>query len=55
MTDLSCRLAGDVYVMSAEVEVPAGMDPEALRRDIEAAGADLGVDVAFRRAEAETL
>ena len=58
ITDLSCRLAGEgpaVYVLVAEVAVPAGRDAEALRGEIEARGRELGVDVTFRPIETDTL
>lgn len=57
VTDLSTHVAGDppVYVMLIDVSVPAGTDPAALEARLRALGADVGVDIALRPAEADTL
>lgn len=58
VTDLATRVVGDdppVYVMIMEVTVPAGSDTGALDADLKRLGADLGVDVSLRPAEADTL
>ena len=50
ITDLTTRLAGDLYVLIAEVDLPADADAAALERALGAAAADLGVDVTLRAA-----
>ena len=54
ITDLSTRLAGPLYVLIAEVDVPAGGADE-LAQQLAVAGAELGVEVTLRRAETEIL
>lgn len=54
ITDLTTRLAGDLYVLLAEVE----LDPAATQRleaDLAAAAADLGVGVTLRQVERDEL
>ncbi|HEY5980634.1 MAG TPA: ACT domain-containing protein [Microlunatus sp.] len=54
ITDLTTRLAGDLYVLLAEVD----LDPSATERleaDLAAAGAELGVDVTLRHLERDEL
>lgn len=58
VTDLATRVIGDdppVYVMIMEVTVPAGLNAAALDDGLKHLGADLGVDVSLRPAEADTL
>lgn len=57
VTDLSTHVAGDppVYVMLIDVSVPAGTDPAALEAGLRTLGADVGVDIAMRPADADTL
>ncbi|PVG81719.1 amino acid-binding protein [Nocardioides gansuensis] len=55
VTDLTTRLAGDLYLLVAEVDLPAGVDAEAVRRSLAAAAAELGVGVTLRAAEADEL
>ena len=58
ITDLSCRLtAGDepIYVLIAEVALPSAVEEEELRRVIEDAAAEAGVDATFASIEVETL
>jgi glycine cleavage system transcriptional repressor len=58
ITDLSCRLTSTdapVYVMLAEVEIPAGMDAVALSSELESLAAKVGVDATFAPIEVETL
>lgn len=57
VTDLSTHVAGDppVYVMLIDVSVPASSDPAALEADLRTLGADVGVDVALRPADSDTL
>jgi glycine cleavage system transcriptional repressor len=54
ITDLSTRLAGKLYVIIAEVDVPAGVADE-LAQQLAVAAAELGVEVTLRRAESEIL
>jgi glycine cleavage system transcriptional repressor len=54
ITDLSTRLAGSLYVLIAEVDLPPGVSDE-LAEQLAVAGAELGVEVTLRRAESEML
>nr|WP_296068484.1 ACT domain-containing protein [uncultured Actinoplanes sp.] len=54
ITDLSTRLAGKLYVIIAEVDVPPGVADE-LAEQLAVAAAELGVEVTLRRAESEIL
>jgi len=54
ITDLTTRLAGPLYVLIAEVDLPRGAaDDLAVRLGV--AAGELGVDVTLRRAESEIL
>jgi glycine cleavage system transcriptional repressor len=55
ITDLTTRLAGDLYLLVAEVDLPAGVDVAAVERDLTAVAADLGVGVTLRAAETDEL
>jgi glycine cleavage system transcriptional repressor len=54
ITDLSTRLAGTLYVLIAEVDLPPGAADE-LAEHLAVAASELGVDVTLRRAESEIL
>ncbi|MDY7083890.1 MAG: ACT domain-containing protein [Actinomycetota bacterium] len=54
ITDLSTRLTGALYVLIAEVDLPAGAADELAER-LAVAAAELGVEVTLRRAESEIL
>ena len=54
ITDLSTRLAGSLYVLIAEVDLPVGATDELAER-LAVAASELGVDVTLRRAESEIL
>jgi glycine cleavage system transcriptional repressor len=54
ITDLTTRLTGPLYVLVAEVDLPAGR-AEDLRGKLTEAAGHLGVDVTLRRAESEIL
>jgi glycine cleavage system transcriptional repressor len=54
ITDLSTRLAGSLYVLIAEVELPAAAANE-LAEHLAVAGAELGVEVALRHSDSEIL
>ena len=53
--DLTTRLAGDLYVLVAEVDLPAAVDVDALQMSLRTAAAELGVDVALREVESDEL
>jgi glycine cleavage system transcriptional repressor len=55
VTDLSTRLAGPLYVLLAEVEVPPGVDVAALQARITAVADEIGVDAALRPVEPDLL
>jgi glycine cleavage system transcriptional repressor len=54
ITDLSTRLAGTLYVLIAEVELPVGASDE-LAEKLAVAASELGVEVTLRRAESDLL
>lgn len=55
ITDLSTRLAGGLYVLTAELELPAGVDVPALQEALAAAAASVGVGASLRPVEADEL
>jgi glycine cleavage system transcriptional repressor len=55
ITDLTTRLAGDLYVLVAEVDLPADCDVEALQAALRQAGDELGVGVGLRQVESDEL
>lgn len=55
ITDLTTRLAGDLYLLVAEVDLAAGADPEDMRRAVGAAAERLGVVATLREVEADEL
>lgn len=55
ITDLSTRLAGDLYVLAAEVDLPADADVEALRARLTEAARQLKVEVSVRAVERDEL
>ena len=55
ITDLTTRLAGELYLLVAEIDLPPGTDVEALRGAVDAAAAALGVGATLRAAEADDL
>jgi glycine cleavage system transcriptional repressor len=54
ITDLSTRLANTLYVLIAEVDLPAG-SADVLAEQLAVAASELGVEVTLRRAESEIL
>jgi len=54
ITDLTTRLTGPLYVLIAEVDVPAAAAEELATR-LAVAAQELGVDVTLRRAEPDVL
>ena len=55
ITDLTTRLTGDLYVLVAEIDLPARADATALEAAIAAVARRLGVGATLRRAEADDL
>lgn len=55
ITDLTTRLSGDLYLLIAEVDLPAGVDVDALDRELAAVADDLGVGVTLRATETDEL
>ncbi|MAO81358.1 glycine cleavage system protein R [uncultured Nocardioides sp.] len=55
ITDLTTRLAGDLYLVVAEIDLPADADVEAVTTAIGEAAAELGVGATLRPAEADEL
>src|SRR5690606_4372817 len=55
ITDLTTRLTGDLYVLVAEVDLPASVDDAALSGQLAQVGRDLGVDVTLRPLETDIL
>ena len=53
ITDLTTRLAGDLYLLVAEIDLPSALDVEALRVSVDSAAAALGVRATLREAEAD--
>ncbi len=54
ITDLSTRLAGSLYVLLAEIDLPPAAGDE-LAQQLAVAAAELGVEVTLRRADSEIL
>src|SRR5690606_37736395 len=55
ITDLTTRLAGELYLLVAEVSLPEGVDTAALEAAIKAAASELGVGATLRAVEADEL
>ncbi|MFC6152699.1 glycine cleavage system protein R [Nocardioides yefusunii] len=55
VTDLTTRLAGELYLLVAEVSLPAGVDAVVLEKTLKSAAAELGVGASLRPAEADEL
>ncbi|QIX27822.1 ACT domain-containing protein [Nocardioides sp. JQ2195] len=55
VTDLTTRLAGDLYVLVAELDLPVDVDAEVLREDLRGVAAELGVGVSLHEVEADEL
>ncbi len=55
ITDLTTRLAGELYLLVAEVDLPARTDVAALLSSLESIAADLGVGVSLREVESDDL
>jgi len=55
ITDLTTRLAGDLYLLVAEVDLPEGTDAAAVEAAIGKAAEQLGVGATLRPVEADEL
>ena len=55
VTDLTTRLSGELYVLLADVTLPAGADPDPVERALRRTADDLGVDVSWRPLDADEL
>lgn len=55
ITDLTTRLSGDLYLLVAELDLPAAADPDAVEAAIKAAAAEVGVTATLRAVEADEL
>ena len=55
ITDLTTRLAGDLYLLIAEIDLPAGVDVAGVESAIRSAAAHVGVTATMRPAEADEL
>jgi glycine cleavage system transcriptional repressor len=55
ITDLATRLAGGLYILGAEVDLPDGTDLEALEASLAATAERLGVGASLRRMESDEL
>jgi glycine cleavage system transcriptional repressor len=55
ITDLTTRLSGDLYLLVAEVDLPASADAAALEEALRRTAGGLGVDVSLRPAETDVL
>jgi glycine cleavage system transcriptional repressor len=55
ITDLTTRLAGDLYLLIAEAQVPQAVDGAALEAAVAAKASELGVEARWRAAETDLL
>lgn len=55
VTDLTTRLTGPLYLLVAEVSLPATADVEGLRKDLHEMAQSLGVEVTLRPADVDVL
>jgi glycine cleavage system transcriptional repressor len=55
ITDLTTRLSGDLYLLIAEVDLPADADPDAVSAELRSVAADLGVGATLRVADPDEL
>jgi len=55
ITDLTTRLAGGLYVLAAEVDLPPRTDVEGLQAALRQVGDELGVGVSLRQVESDDL
>ncbi len=55
VTDLTTRLAGTLYVLLAEIDLPGGTDLDAVRERLNAVAGTLGIEVALRPSDVDML
>jgi glycine cleavage system transcriptional repressor len=55
VTDLTTRLTGELYVLLAEVDLPAGVEVDGLGARLAAVGHELGVQVSLRPLDPDVL
>lgn len=55
VTDLSTRLAGDLYLLVAEIDLPTGVDAAALDAAVRSAAEGLGMRATLRPADTDEL
>ena len=55
ITDLTTRLSGALYLLSAAVDLPSTVDSDELMAELDEVAERLGVDVTLRTAEADVL
>lgn len=55
ITDLATRLSGDLYLLVAEIDLPADVDVPGLESAIESVCAELGVTATLREADSDEL
>ena len=55
ITDLTTRLAGDLYLLVAEIDLPAGVDVTGVEAAIRSVAANVGVTATMRPAETDEL
>lgn len=55
ITDLTTRLAGELYLLVAEVDLPRSVDVGELRETLQRVAGELGVGVSMHEAEADEL
>ena len=55
ITDLTTRLAGDLHLLVAEIDVPSGVDVKALEAAVDRVATELGVEATLRRPDVDEL
>ena len=55
ITDLTTRLAGDLYVLIAEVDLPVAADADAVAAELTSVARELGVGATLRAADTDEL
>ena len=55
VTDFTTRLSGALYVLVAEIDLPARVNPNDLASRLDAVATSLGVEIAIRPADVEVL
>ncbi len=55
ITDLTTRLAGELYILGAEVDLPVGTDVGVLRDALAATATELGVGATLRELQSDDL